>query len=384
MSNNEVAATTNDGNLVGTDQDRGIQHGIGTYTPEQRDKLRAVQNLGEASDADLDMLFAVAQRSGLDPMLKEIYLVGRKTKTGGYRGEPVRYETVWTVQVGIDGFRKVTHRYAASKGTHVKISEPIFYDENGNARPFWSKKFGDHPEAAKVTVTVGESSATHTVTWDEYVQTKATWNNGKKVGEEPNSMWSQYGPTMLAKCAEAGGHRRVCPLTAGMYVPEELQGNKAPYHAHATRLDQNPSAVEERNANTAAAIAEITAAPAATAQQQELQDMAQPQQQPQGEPQPATAQQAPAQQQAQQAQQDDQPQRKWPWPTLPKTDNPDEDARLETVINTEIKAAESHDELAGIFAAYDGDFQGEHFATFTAALNARDEDVKNGWESPTN
>lgn len=199
-------ATQNDNtgtsiDTIGTADDRGIQHGIGTYTAAQRDQLRAVQNLGEASDADLDILFGVAQRSGLDPMLKEIYLVGRKTKTGGYRGEPERWETVWTVQTGIDGFRKVTHRYAANQGTHVEIGRPIFYDEDGNARPFWSKKHGDHPEAAEVTVKVGDSIGVGIVTWDEYVQTKAEYKNGKKTGGQvPNSMWEQYGPTMLAKC----------------------------------------------------------------------------------------------------------------------------------------------------------------------------------------
>lgn len=193
--------TNNTPDTTDTTTDRGIQTRAGSYTAEQRDRLRAVQNIGEASDADLDVLFAVADRSGLDPMLKEIYLVGRKTKTGGYRGEPERWETVWTVQTGIDGLRKVTHRYAASQGTHVEISRPTFYDDEGRPRPFWSKKYGDHPEAAEITVSVGNSSSTHIVTWDEYVQTKAEYRNGKKTGNQvPNNMWEQYGPTMLAKC----------------------------------------------------------------------------------------------------------------------------------------------------------------------------------------
>ena len=363
---NEVA-TKDDGNLVGTEQDRGIQNGIGVYTAAQRDELRALQNIGEASDADLNMLFAVAQRSGLDPMLKEVYLVGRKTKTGGYRGEPVRYETVWTVQVGIDGFRKVTHRYAASMGTHVQISKATYYDEEGNARPFWSKKFGEHPEAAEVTVTVGESSATHTVTWDEYVQTKAVWQNKQKVGEEPNSMWAQYGPTMLAKCAEAGAHRRVCPLTSGMYVPEELQGNKASYRVEARRLDERPDKVQARDQATADALAALTAAPEQTAQQAELQTMAQPQgqEQPQGEPQPANAPQQP-QQQAQQS-----------WINLPETDDPEEDARLGQIIESEVRPAKSYDELDRIFKTYGETFEGIHHQVFTTALNTRNQEVQN-------
>lgn len=213
--------------LVGTSEDRGIyqagQHS--NWTPEQRDELRALMDAGDASDGDLAMLSTISARSGLDPFLKQVYLVGRKTKTGGYRGEPERWETKWTVQTGIDGFRQVTHRYAAKKNTSATIGRPIFYDAEGNQHPIWLKAWGN-PAAAEVTVTVGNSQGTGIATWDEYAQTK---RNG-----EPNSMWEKFGPTMLAKCAEAQAHRRVCPLTAGMYEASEI---REPVHAEATRVD---------------------------------------------------------------------------------------------------------------------------------------------------
>jgi len=79
-----VDTQTTDPDTVGTELDRGIQHGSSHYTPEQRDQLRALGQMGEASDGDLDMLAAVAQRTGLDPFIKQIYLVGRKTKVGGH------------------------------------------------------------------------------------------------------------------------------------------------------------------------------------------------------------------------------------------------------------------------------------------------------------
>lgn len=372
MTNNTPATQTDNA------PDRGIQTGASSYTPEQRDRLRAVQNLGEASDADLDVLFAVADRSGLDPMLKEIYLVGRRTKTGGYRGEPERWETVWTVQTGIDGFRKVTHRYAASQGTHVEISRPTFYDDEGRPRPFWSKKYGDHPEAAEVTVSVGSSSSTHIVTWDEYVQTKAEYRNGKKTGNQvPNNMWEQYGPTMLAKCAEAGAHRRVCPLTSGMYVPEELQGNRAAYTAQARRLDGNDT-TQQRDDDTAAALAALTQA--VTNSDMNLSDTIT---KPQGEKQPAAAPnnaQNPPQQQQQQAQQ---PQgREYPWPPRLDTGDDNEDQRLYAIIENEIKAAKTRDDLQKLYDEFNSTFSGLHNETFTAALNARSEDIANGTPSP--
>mgnify|MGYP007037695440 FL=1 len=100
---NEIATQTGSTELS-TSQDRGL-HVSGDFTKysaDQRAQLRALGGLDEASDGDLDMLAAFSDRTGLDPFTKEVYLVGRKTKTGGYRGEPERWETKWTVQTGID------------------------------------------------------------------------------------------------------------------------------------------------------------------------------------------------------------------------------------------------------------------------------------------
>lgn len=218
------------GDLVGTTADRGIHRpgNISAYTDTERDRLRALMDIEEASDADLYMLGEVARRAGLDPFLKEIYLVGRRTKTGGYRGEPERWETKWTVQVGIDGFRNVLRRFATEQGS-VSRTETTYYDESGQGYPIWIRAFGHHPAAVQVTVTVGDHSASAVAVWEEYVQTK---KNG-----EPNSMWAQYPSVMLAKCAEAAAIRRVCPLTAGMYEPAEIGARKV----ESQRMDVQPT-----------------------------------------------------------------------------------------------------------------------------------------------
>lgn len=229
----EVATTTT-GDLVGTEQDRGIHRegDLSKYSTSERDQLRALAGLDEASDADLDMLAAVSQRTGLDPFLKEIYLVGRKTKTGGYRGEPERWETKWTVQAGIDGFRKVLFRTAEIKGLGHEIGAPVFLDSEGNERRVWLKDWG-YPAAALVSVRLGDSIGHGIATWDEFVQTKRDGS--------PNSMWEKMGPTMLAKCAEAQAHRKVNSLTSGMYTPEEMgqADNPGRVRAEARRVD-NP------------------------------------------------------------------------------------------------------------------------------------------------
>ena len=218
------------GDLVGTADDAGIHQkgSASTYSPEERDALRALGGLDEASDGDLNMLSMVAKRTGLDPFLKEIYLVGRKTKVGGYRGEPERWITKWTVQTGIDGFRAVLFRAARQLGVSHEITSAVYYTKDGQERPFWMKEWG-HPAAAKVRVRMGESWGEGIATWDEFAQTKG--NGGL------TSMWEKMGPTMLAKCAEAQAHRRVNNLTAGLYIDEEMmQADNRP-QASTVRVD---------------------------------------------------------------------------------------------------------------------------------------------------
>lgn len=222
--NNEVAIQSSQ------ELDRGVHRDgeFTKYSTDQRAQLRALGGLDEASDGDLDMLAAFSDRTGLDPFVKEVYLVGRKTKTGGYRGEPERWETKWTVQTGIDGFRKVTHRVGEAKGLPVQIGRPIYYDNEGNQRKIWLKQWG-FPAAAEVEISIGDNTGVGVATWDEFVQTKK--------GGDPNSMWEKMGPTMLAKCAEAQAHRRVTPLTAGMYVAEEMMHADNVVQAKSTRMD---------------------------------------------------------------------------------------------------------------------------------------------------
>lgn len=180
------------------------------YTDQERAILRSLgKDLARASDADIDRLFMVQQRTGLDPFIGQIYLVGRPMKDPATR----QYITQWSVQTGIDGFRQVTRRWADQRNLPVIIDQAVFYSADGQQFPFWPKSHGN-PAAAQITVRVGDNRATHVVTWDEYAQYT-------RYGEL-TKMWAAFGPTMLAKCAEAGAHRKLCPLTAGLYAPEEM------------------------------------------------------------------------------------------------------------------------------------------------------------------
>lgn len=217
------------GDMVGTAQDRGVvQEGDFTrYSTDERARLRALMDAGDASDADLDVLAMVAERSGLDPFLKQLYLVGRRTKVGGYRGEPERWETKWTVQSSIDGLREVLFRTADMRGVDCTIGRPVWFDADGNPRRYWSG--GGHPDACEVEVRLGGRTGYGIATWEQFCQTTKTG--------APNSMWTQMGPHMLAKCAKALAIRDVCSLASGIFIPEEMGQASNRQHVTATRLD---------------------------------------------------------------------------------------------------------------------------------------------------
>lgn len=248
--------TTRTAEIDTTGPDAGVHRAgeVSRYSQEQRDELRALMDAGEASDGDVRMLETVAARTGLDPFARQLYIVGRRTKKSNkYRGGRDEWITRWTVQTGIDGFRAVTRRYADARGKDVNIERPVFYDDEGNSRPIWLKKWGN-PSAVEVTIRLGGSSAIGIATWDEYVQTTDEWKNGEKTGRRvPNSMWAQMPSTMLKKCAEAQAHRQICPLTAGLYEPAEmahLDRDTGLVKAESTRIHP-----DEQNPPTPAAIA---------------------------------------------------------------------------------------------------------------------------------
>ncbi|MBC3178121.1 recombinase RecT [Corynebacterium lujinxingii] len=247
MSDLQNSNTGNGGDLVGTADDRGVhQEGnLSRYTTDERARLRALMGADDASDADLDVLAMVSQRSGLDPFLKQIYLVGRRTKTGGYRGEPERWETKWTVQSSIDGLREVLFRTADAKGVDCSIGRPVWFDADGSPHRFW---VGDaNPTACEVEVTLGGRTGYGVATWDQFCQTT-------KQGT-PNSMWSQMGPHMLAKCAKALAIRDVCSLASGIYIDEEMQQAENRVFAEARRTDTQPKSLSRGSSGLQSAIA---------------------------------------------------------------------------------------------------------------------------------
>lgn len=165
-------------------------------------QLAALKQIGveNATNGDLAVFLNYAQRTGLDPFARQIYMIGRRSNGG----------TKWTIQASIDGLRIVAER----SGDYAGQVGPEFCGTDGVWRDTWTA--AEPPVAARVGVLRhGFSTPLFAVAYyDEYAQT----SNG-----QPTAMWASKPRLMLAKCAEALALRKAFPNDlAGLYTADEM------------------------------------------------------------------------------------------------------------------------------------------------------------------
>jgi len=161
---------------------------ITTYnniTPDQVTLIKSQIAVG-ATDDELKLFLHVADKSGLDPLSRQIYFIKRSGKM--------------TIQTGIDGFRAVADR----TGQYIGSSDAIFEEISNNP--------------VKATVTVNKvvqgviGNFTATARWSEYYP-----------GKSQGFMWDKMPHTMLGKCAEALALRKAFPAQlSGLYTGDEM------------------------------------------------------------------------------------------------------------------------------------------------------------------
>lgn len=170
------------------------QQGMITFTPEQVELIKS-QIAPKATDDELKLFLYQAQKSGLDPLAKQIYCIHR------YQDGSEKM----TIQTAIDGFRVVADRSS---------------DYGGQDAPEYIHGKEGQLIAAKVKVYKfrGEQrylAAEGFALYNEYVQ--------KKKDGTPTSMWNKMPYTMLAKCAEAQALRKAYPQDlSGIYTSDEM------------------------------------------------------------------------------------------------------------------------------------------------------------------
>lgn len=156
-----------------------------------------------ATPDEVELFRATCERTGLDPLARQIYPLFRRDKSGAEH---------MTVQATIDGLRAIAERSESYLG-----ADPTQWcGPDGELVEVWLKS--EPPLAARVTVrrlVHGHVATTTAVAhWAEYAP---------NLEQARARMWKQMPALMLAKVAEALALRRAFPLQlSGIYTSDEV------------------------------------------------------------------------------------------------------------------------------------------------------------------
>lgn len=170
-------------------QDKQLKKKDGTLSEEQISLIKNTVAKGATND-ELKLFLYQAQRTGLDPLAKQIYFVKRAG--------------IATIQTSIDGFRIIAER----SGLYAGQDEPVFAEDK-DGKPIRCEvavyKFSPNGQRYKAAVGV------------------AYWNEYKPpIGQD--FMWNKMPHVMLSKVAESIALRKAFPQDlSGIYTDEEME-----------------------------------------------------------------------------------------------------------------------------------------------------------------
>ena len=172
-------------------------------SPENKQIIRSQFFPPNATDAEMKYCIGVAKAFDLNPILKQIYFVPRRSQVNGQWIEKVE------PLAGRDSFLTLAHRTGKFAGIESKVeikATPVFKDGE------WIRE-NDLVATAIVYRKDSERPFTVSVNYREYVQTT-------KDGV-PTNFWKTKPETMLKKVAESQVLRKAFDIT-GLHSEEEI------------------------------------------------------------------------------------------------------------------------------------------------------------------
>jgi phage recombination protein Bet len=180
------------------------------------------------TDIAFQFFLAFCQRTGLDPLLKQAFLVERKSRGPNdewiTKYEPMASEAGMAARADLQPDCKGMSGGAVFEGDVFKIN-PATHQVTHETEPLKRGKLvGAWAQAHRE----GRMQPPTFLRLEERIQMRAVWEKGKKIGEEPTRFWNIMGPGMILKCARAEQWRQAWPnLFNGVYIPEELPDEEA-------------------------------------------------------------------------------------------------------------------------------------------------------------